>query len=129
MDPDHPSEFSIALEQTPAPEPQPSPAEDLLHTLEDLFGAECPRPKQALLAIESTLDAAGDQRAAESLGFILGRLRGRHGRLLRVALLGAANMSDEARAVGMKPQNFHRDVQKLKAKIFAGRSDETTPYF
>ena len=76
-----------------------------------------------MLAIESTLDAGGNQRAAESLGYILARLRGRHGRLLHIALLGASNMSEEARALGVARQNLEKSVQRIRAKIFTSPAD------
>ena len=122
MDQDRPSQFDVELACTPAPEPQCSIEENLLESLEGFWGP-CPNRKRAMLEIASALDAGGDQRAGEALRRIFARLRGRHGRLLRVALVGASNMSEEARSMGMARQNLEKSVQRIRARIFTSPAD------
>lgn len=118
-----PSEFSIALEQTPAPEASLSLEAQLLDALIET-GATFPDAAGALRAIETVLDVAGDQRAAEALGFVFARLPGgKHGQELRAAL----NLSMDCDGVELARQNretkqaWHQRIDRLRRRIFKKR--------
>jgi hypothetical protein len=75
-----PSEFDIALAKTPAPS-VPLPVEvELIEALREIPGCVIPDGMAVIAAIEPILDRIGDQRAADALGVVISRLKGKKAR-------------------------------------------------
>ena len=101
---DEPTEFSIALEQTPAPEPE-LPVELLIVGVFEEFLHLCipDAAKADLIAeLQPHLDRAGDERAGAALAHMAGRLENTAaGEALRRVICGNVESSREAaRRVG-----------------------------
>jgi hypothetical protein len=113
------SEFEIAVENTPAPEPETPLEIQLLDVLKEA-GATIPDEGRAIQAIQPALDAIGDQRGAETLRMIFMRLPGgRRGTELRLALTQATadGCTAEAKRLGMSPQSLFQSIQRLKKRL------------
>jgi hypothetical protein len=115
------SEYEVASETTPAPEPEVPLEVQLLDTLED-SGATIPDRPLAVQSMQPVLDAIGDRRGAETLRMIFMRLPGgRRGTELRLALTQATadGCTDEAKRLGMSTQSLFQSIKRLRRRIFS----------
>lgn len=119
-----PSEFDIALAKTPAPDTALPVEVELIEALREA-GCIIPDGMAVIAAIEPILDRIGDQRAADALGVVISRLKGKKGEEIRLALIGAtdASLSQTAAKHGITKQTLFTNIQRLRRRIFGKTSD------
>ena len=114
--PSEPTEYEVALDQTPGSPPCLPPEVDLLYRLEEA-GVDFPDRRRAVAVIEAAFDDYGDCRAGQALCMLLAKLPGaRPWTALRLAL-GRGNVAAEARRLRIAPQILHRTVAQLRKRM------------
>jgi len=114
---DHLTEFEIALEQTPAPDPELNDCEQIAAVLED--GGILALP-EIVHRLDALIDARAHRRAGEALRQILRTLTGTPaGRALERVVLGdgGRSLADDAKEVKCTRQNLHHHVKTIRRKL------------
>jgi hypothetical protein len=126
LNPHAPTEYDIALEKTPAPQPGLPLEVELLEALREA-GCTIPNGPAVLTAIQPILSRIGDAFAAEALLMIVSRLKGKKGEQIKISLLGTmdTSLSKTAAKYGISKQTLFINIQRLRARIFGKTSDGT----
>ena len=117
MNEDRPSQFEVALDQTPAPMPEPSEAEQIADTLAE-YGIE-PTTAQ-VVAVERLVHRLAFRLASEGWRRLLRSLGQRPvNRALERVILGdgGKSLADDAGEVGCSKQNLDYHIKRLQKRL------------